>query len=47
MSKEQLSEEHIHMLLATLHHQEKNHFRLKISNEFDSTLAMFLNEQFN
>ena len=44
MSKEALSDEQVHMLLSNLHHKEENHFRLKISNEFDSTLAMFSNE---
>jgi hypothetical protein len=45
MSKEPLDEEQVHLLLDALHHKEEKHFRLKISNDFDSTLAMFSNNQ--
>jgi hypothetical protein len=41
MSREKLSEEQVLMLLDSIHQKDDESFRLKISNEFDSTLAYF------
>jgi hypothetical protein len=41
MSREKLSNEQVLMLLDSIHQKGDESFRLKISNEFDSTLAYF------
>jgi hypothetical protein len=41
MSREKLSDEQVLMLLDSIHQKGDESFRLKISNEFDSTLAYF------
>ena len=41
MSRRELSKEQVDMLLNKIHKKEDEEFRLKISDEFDSTLAYF------
>jgi len=41
MSREKLTDEQVTLLLNSIHQKEDEDFRLKISNNFDSTLAYF------
>jgi hypothetical protein len=41
MSREELTKEQVIMLLNSIHQKDDEEFRIKISNEFDSTLAYF------
>ena len=41
MSREKLTDEQVSLLLHSIHQKEDEDFRLKISNNFDSTLAYF------
>ena len=41
LSREKLTDEQVFMLLSSIHEKDDEPFRLKISNDFDSTLAYF------
>jgi len=41
MSREELKREDVLMLLDSIHKKDGKSFRLKVSDEFDSVLALF------